>query len=398
MTDECFYKESQIEDRISGEGTSIKVSKETESVVEWTSEENYCFRLSHFREKLLEVYKSYPSMIVPRTYYQDVLNALEDKLEDISISRPRTRLAWGIEVPGDPDQTIYVWFDALVNYLTVTGYPWTNKGLEQNLSNNTKTEMLAAADESGDVLKSDMPTVVEKDANVENSSTSLENPPLTTSSTPEDVLEGESTSPAHIGTQSPVMDNAWPADVHVIGKDIVRYVPPDSVSHNSFHCIFWPAFLMAASIHLPRQILVHGHWTLNGQKMSKSLGNVVSPSEVLDSFHPDVIRYYMIKEGGQEGDGNWNTNSLRNRYTYLAHTWGNLVSRMMSPKMDLRVAVSNVFRKGEYQGTCSHQRQEDDKLRTAVETAIDVYHYNMNNLNFEAALSVLDVLLRAVLS
>jgi methionyl-tRNA synthetase len=214
----------------------------------------------------------------------------------------------------------------------------------------------------------------------------------------ESLLEGKSSSPAHSDTKPSVMDNAWPVDVHVIGKDIVRYFLLDSVPNNSFHCIFWPAFLMAASIHLPRQILVHGHWILNGQKMSKSLGNVVSPSEVLDNFHPDVIRYYMIKEGGQEGDGNWNTNSLRNRYTYLAHTWGNLISRMMSPKMDLRVAVSNVFYKGEYQGIYSHQRQEDEKLRTAIETAIDVYRYNMNNLNFEAALSVLDVLLRAVLS
>ena len=153
---------------------------------------------------------------------------------------------------------------------------------------------------------------------------------------------------------------------------------------------------MAAKIAVPRQILVHGHWTRNGLKMSKSLGNVVSPSEVLDTFHPDVIRYYMMKEGGQERDGNWSNDSLRNRYTYLCNTWGNLISRMMSPKMDLRIAVLNVFEKGVYKGVASLQPVEDEKLLGAIDSAVDVYRYNMNNLNFEAALSVVDNLWRAV--
>jgi methionyl-tRNA synthetase len=154
---------------------------------------------------------------------------------------------------------------------------------------------------------------------------------------------------------------------------------------------------MAAELPLPRQILVHSHWIRNGIKMSKSLGNVVSPSEVLNTFHPDVIRYYMMKEGGQERDGNWSNESLRSRYSYLCNTWGNLISRMMSPKMDLRIAVLNVFDKGVYRGVASHYYEEDEKLRGAIESAIDVYRYNMNIMNLEAALSVVDNLWRAVI-
>ena len=154
---------------------------------------------------------------------------------------------------------------------------------------------------------------------------------------------------------------------------------------------------MAADVSPPRRVLVHGHWTVDGQKMSKSLGNVVAPSSVLDNFPADVVRYYMIKEGGLERDGNWSNSSLRNRYVFLANTWGNLVSRIMSPKMDLRTAVRRCFdESGNYRGVHSLKPEEDDKLRNAIETAIDVYRYNMNVLNFEAALSVLDSLMRAV--
>lgn len=106
----------------------------------------------------------------------------------------------------------------------------------------------------------------------------------------------------------------------------------------------------------------------------------------------------MMKEGGTERDGNWSSDSLRSRYTYLCNTWGNLISRMMSPKMDLQMAVLNVFQKGVYRGVVSHFREEDEKLLGAIESAIDFYRYNMNNLNFEAALSVVDNLWRAVFS
>jgi methionyl-tRNA synthetase len=167
VTDECFYKDSQIEDRQDSTGLPIKVAMETGSQVEWTSEENYCFRLSRVQNKLIDYYKEFNRSIVPKTYYLDVVKALEEPLEDLSISRPRARLSWGIEVPDDPEQTIYVWFDALINYLTVTGYPWS---VAQNGNEGDQTS----------------------------------NPPAES----KDLFVG---------------DRQWPADVHVIGKDIVRW-------------------------------------------------------------------------------------------------------------------------------------------------------------------------------
>jgi methionyl-tRNA synthetase len=260
--------------------------------------------------------------------------------------------------------------------LTVTGYPWLSNSTAKEGPAHTAVETISDSREESDVVVEPI---------IENSTTQSE----------EDINHTISEEVSDTSELS-INSRAWPADVHVIGKDIVRYGFDTFNLISSFHCIFWPAFLMAGGLALPRQILVHGHWTLNGSKMSKSLGNVVSPSEVLDTFHPDVIRYYMIKEGGQERDGNWSQDALRNRYTYLVNTWGNLISRMMSPKMDLHVAVLNVFQKGVYRGVYSLQPDQDEKLRNAVESAIDVYRYNMNNLNLEAALSVLDRLWRAV--
>lgn len=144
-------------------------------------------------------------------------------LVDLSISRPRSRLNWGISVPGDDEQTIYVWLDALINYLTVTGYPW----------NNT----IGVGDEEKTV-------------------------------------------------------NAWPADIHVIGKDILR-----------FHAIFWPSFLLAVDLPLPKKILAHSHWTMEKHKMSKSRGNVIDPFALLDNYGVDAIRYYLMRDGGISDDG-----------------------------------------------------------------------------------------------
>ena len=201
VTDECFYKPSQIEDRQDATGASIKVSKETGSTVEWTSEVNYCFKLSHFRDQLKAFYEMFPKAIVPKTYYNDVLNALSEPLEDISISRPRSRLSWGIEVPGDSEQTIYVWFDALVNYLTVTGYP------------SAELSSVEDSHDDGEVLLSQQN---------------------------EEALASEQ------DVQVSENRTAWPADVHVIGKDIVRWVfstlnllTPDSTAFSGQHFL-WP--------------------------------------------------------------------------------------------------------------------------------------------------------------
>lgn len=155
--------------------------------MEWTSENNYCFRLSDFQDTLKEYYLQNPTSVVPKAHYLDVLNALESGLEDISISRPRSRLSWGIEVPGDPEQTIYVWFDALVNYLTVTGYPWTENGGKPSF-------------ETEEISQSTTEHIIKDDSN---------------------SISGEGTK---INQETVIKESAWPADVHVIGKDMVRYL------------------------------------------------------------------------------------------------------------------------------------------------------------------------------
>ena len=132
--------------------------------------------------------------------------------------------------------------------------------------------------------------------------------------------------------------------------------------------------------------------------MSKSLGNVISPAQVLSTFHPDVIRYYMIKEGGQEGDGNWNFDSLNNRYTYLCNNWGNLLSRTLTSKLGGFWPKSKPFEDNVRLEMTSAQSDEERKIRNAIDSAVQVYQYNMNQLNFEAGLSVLDNLFRVVMN
>jgi len=154
---------------------------ETGSKVEWESEENYIFQLSKFRPALLEYYTKFPNAVVPWNYYNDVLNFVAQPLEDISVSRPRSRLHWGIPVPGDESQTIYVWFDALISYLTATGYPWPEKN-----------------DAVSDTAANSAPTSIET---------------------------AKSREKEDNGGDEPLgLSSAWPADIHVIGKDIVRYI------------------------------------------------------------------------------------------------------------------------------------------------------------------------------
>lgn len=248
VSDETFYPESAIEKRVDPiTGRTHMASQETGKEVEWTSESNYHFRLSAFKDRLLEFYKNNPDFVVPATRMKDVVRWVSEGLEDLSVSRPSDRLTWGIPVPGDEKQTIYVWLDALVNYITKAGYPWA-PGLESA--------------------------------------------------------------------------GGWPADVHVIGKDIVR-----------FHCIYWPAFLLALDIPLPKQILTHAHWTLGHQKMAKSTGNVVNPFFALDRFGVDPMRYYLAHDGGISDDADYSNHHIIHRYKKdLQGGLGNLVSRLTRPK------------------------------------------------------------------
>ena len=257
VSDETYYPESTIEKRLDPyTGRTFMASSETGKEVEWTSEKNYHFRLSLFRDRLLEFYKANPDFIKPASRMQDVITWVSQGLEDLSISRPLERLSWGIRVPDDETQTIYVWLDALVNYITKAGYPWA-PGKESALG--------------------------------------------------------------------------WPADVQVIGKDIVR-----------FHCIYWPAFLMALDLAPPKQILTHAHWTLNRQKMAKSTGNVVNPFFAIDRFGIDVMRYYLAHDGGIQDDSDYGNHLIVKQYKKgLQGGLGNLVARITRPKpWSVREAVS----------------------------------------------------------
>ncbi|KAF1965769.1 methionyl-tRNA synthetase-like protein [Bimuria novae-zelandiae CBS 107.79] len=259
VTDEAFYPQSQVKLHLDPPtGRKIMTSIETGSEVEWSSEENYHFRLSDFRDKLLQFYSEHPEWITPAHRMKEVVQQVEAGLEDLSISRPSERLTWGIRVPQDESQTMYVWLDALMNYVTKAGFPW-----------------------------------------------------------------------------APGRDHAggWPADCHVIGKDIVR-----------FHCIYWPAFLMALGLPLPKRILTHAHWTLGGSKMSKSTGRVVDPFLALDRYGPDVMRCYLAHDGGIQDDANYdNVHIIKMYNNFLWAQLGNLVSRITrGKKWSVRGAVERI--------------------------------------------------------
>ncbi len=209
---------------------------------QWIREKNHFFRLSKYRQRLLDHYAAHPEFLEPEIRRNEMLRLLEAGLDDISMSR--TGQAWGIPVPWDPGSVIYVWVDALINYVSGVGY----------------------------------------------------------------------------GTDEALFGTWWPADLHVIGKDITR-----------FHCIYWPAMLMSAGLPLPRRVFGHGwvHW--QGQKMSKSLGTVVDPLDAADRLGPDPLRLYLTKEiaFGQDGDFTWDR--FEERYNVdLANNFGNLVSRLAS--------------------------------------------------------------------
>ncbi|KAL8648210.1 MAG: hypothetical protein Q9226_006089 [Calogaya cf. arnoldii] len=256
VSDETFYPPSAVHLILDpATGRKLMASQETGKEVEWTSETNYHFRMSALRDRLLEFYAKNPDFVQPGSRMQDVISQVTSGLSDLSISRPVGRLSWGIPVPHDTSQTIYVWLDALINYLTKANYPFQVPGQEHA--------------------------------------------------------------------------TGWPADVHVIGKDIVR-----------FHCIYWPAFLLALDLPLPKQILTHAHWTLGREKMSKSRGNVVNPFYALARFGSDTMRYYLVHSGGIQDDSDYDNQYVIKCYKHLQGDLGNLVTRVVRGKgWDVRRAV-----------------------------------------------------------
>ncbi|KAF2863527.1 hypothetical protein K470DRAFT_103811 [Piedraia hortae CBS 480.64] len=245
VADECFYPSGAVEVRVDPRtGRKMMCSTETGREVEWSSEVNWHFNLSHFQEDLLRFYENNDGFIVPKQRFDDVKREVAAGLKNLSISRPVERLSWGVRVPDDASQTVYVWLDALLAYATAAGYP--------------------------------------------------------------DV--------ARLG--------CWPADVHVIGKDIVR-----------FHAIYWPAFCLALGLPPPRQLLTHSHWTLGKMKMSKSVGNVVNPFFALERFGTDTLRWFLIHEGAIVDDADYDNALVASKYMkFLQGGLGNLESRVTRGK------------------------------------------------------------------
>jgi methionyl-tRNA synthetase len=297
VSDETFHPTSGVESILDpATGQKITISKETGRPVEWTSETNYHFRLSSMAPRLLEFYEKNPEFVVPHARYLDVISSVERGLEDLSISRPRERLTWGIPVPSDSTQTIYVWLDALVNYITASGYPWT-----------------------------------------------------------------------------PGSPSTWPADLHVVGKDIAK-----------FHCVYWPAFLLALDIPPPKQILTHAHWTMNRKKMSKTDGNVVNPFYAIQRYGVDTMRFYMAHDGGINDDGDYSNEKIVERYKHeLQGGLGNLVSRVCGKNFDI-VAARSQSVSGLAGGWNFNTR--DHLLRTSAEMTTEDVAELMNKLDVPNAL------------
>ena len=237
VRDEAFYDESELSD---GEG-GAKLSPQG-SAVEWTAEASWFFKLSAYQQPLLDHYAADPRFIQPDSRRNEVLRFVEGGLSDLSISR--TSFDWGVPVPGSADHVMYVWLDALTNYITGLGYP-----------------------DDTDLFR-----------------------------------------------------RYWPADVHLIGKDVVR-----------FHAVYWPAFLMSAGVALPRQIYGHGFLLSSGEKMSKSIGNVVDPFALAERFGVDALRYFLLREVPFGQDGSYSPEAIVNRVNAeLANSFGNLAQRSLS--------------------------------------------------------------------
>ncbi|CCH62504.1 hypothetical protein TBLA_0H02180 [Henningerozyma blattae CBS 6284] len=274
VSDETFYPESKIIKQPDG---SYKNTETNTSVIP-SNESNYFFKLSSFQSQLIELYeKTAQNMIYPPKYRDFILHELKSQpLKDLSISRPVERLVWGIDVPNDPTQKIYVWFDALCNYISSIGS-----------INNV-----------------------------------LENTPNIVSS------HSFSADPTHqIIIPSPA--ETWQNTTHIVGKDIIR-----------FHTIYWPAFLMAAGIPLPKQVIVHGHWLSEGTKMSKSKGNVVDPIDCIEKFGIDTLRWYLLQNSNLKNDNDFILKNLMDfKKISFVGKWGNLIHRCCSPKFSIHDAV-----------------------------------------------------------
>eukprot|EP00792_Barthelona_sp_PAP020_P009834 TRINITY_DN3323_c0_g3_i1.p1 TRINITY_DN3323_c0_g3~~TRINITY_DN3323_c0_g3_i1.p1 ORF type:complete len:742 (+),score=195.15 TRINITY_DN3323_c0_g3_i1:40-2226(+) len=282
VSDECFYTENDIEEVTDADGNTVRIAKESGAKCVWMEEENFMFRLSSFEKPLLEWFAANPNWIVPRYRQRDMIHFVENGLQDISVSRQK--VSWGVPVPGVDGETIYVWIDALPNYLTAAGY----------------------------------------------------------------------------GTDNSV----WPADLHVLGKDILK-----------FHSIIWPAILMALEVPLPKKLVAHGWWTKDGAKISKSTGNTFDINEMANKWGLDPLRYCLAYGATHGADGDFSERIMQSRLNSdLADAFGNLFCRAISSKL---IDNCEIPTPGEY------IQQERDIIAKINETVgmVDHWMYTVDTKN-----------------
>jgi len=284
VRDEAFYDENEITTQ--PDGTRVAPSG---APVSWVREPSYFFRLSAWQDRLLKLYDSHPDFIAPTSSRNEVLSFVRGGLNDLSISR--TTFSWGIPVPDAPDHVMYVWMDALINYLTGCGFP-------------------------------------------------------------------DTTAPRW---------HYWPADVHFVGKEITR-----------FHAVYWPAFLMSAGLPLPKRVTANGWWVVEGEKMSKSLGNVIDPRDLVRTYGLDQVRYYLLREKPFGGDGSITAKGIVSRINVeLANDLGNLAQRSLS----LVARNCGGVRPGRGPATA-----EDTALLLAANALPEVLRRHMDQQTFHEAL------------
>ena len=295
VSDEAYYDKDEIEEK-----NGRRISKVSGSSVEWVEEESYFFKLSSCQKKLLDHYQNNKDFILPQSRRNEVISFVEKGLKDLSISR--TSFSWGIPVPGDKKHVIYVWLDALTNYLSALNFPNTN---------------------------------------------------------------------------DPKYKSFWPADLHIIGKDILR-----------FHAIYWPAFLLAAKLPLPKRVFGHG-WILSDErKMSKSLGNILDPIEIIENYGVDQLRYYLIKEVSLGNDGSISMENLKKCINNdLANNYGNLCQRVFSfikKNCNNKIPKSNNFKEIDLKLTKNITNNIPKLIDLMNKQNLNEYIKTVVNFSFEA--------------
>ncbi|KAF7552022.1 hypothetical protein G7046_g7554 [Stylonectria norvegica] len=292
ISDECFYAEDAVQPSVVPQtGRKMMASIETGNEVEWIKEDTWFFPLSKYKDQLLRFYDENPTWIKPAAKLKEVRHWVEHHLEDLSITRPASRLSWGIPDPEDKSNTIYVWVDALVNYLTKAGY-----GSQWGIESKDK--------------------------------------------------------------------GLWPADVQVIGKDIIR-----------FHAVYWPAMLMAIGLPLPKKIICHNHWTMSNRKMSKSLGNVVNPFFALERWGVDPLRFFFMKNGHFSKDMGYGNEFIMAVYQKdLGSNIGNFLKRVTHVRSSLwsTHAAVEAARNEEFGNIAAIGKEVSEKIKySSLDTVLD---------------------------